>query len=115
MTPKRIGFIGFDGIVAIDLAGPVEAFTCAEIRERGSDPRRCYEVVVIGLSNRPFVAESGLIFKPQKSFKNAPPVDTLIVPGGAGLRKPQIVKPVAAFVKARARSTRRIVSICTGI
>src|SRR5262249_13830032 len=41
--------------------------------------------------------------------------DTLIVPGGGGLRKPQIGKPVAAFVKARAKSTRRIVSICTGL
>jgi transcriptional regulator GlxA family with amidase domain len=115
MTPKRIGFIGFEGIVAIDLAGPAEAFTCAQIRERESGPKRCYEVVIIGLSNRPFVAESGLVFKPQKSFKNAPPLDTLIVPGGSGLRKPQIGKPVAAFVKARAKSTRRIVSICTGI
>jgi transcriptional regulator GlxA family with amidase domain len=115
MTPKRIGFIGFDGVVAIDLAGPVEAFTCAEIRQGESGPKRCYEVVTIGLSNRPFVAESGLVFKPQKTFKNAPPLDTLVVPGGSGLRKPQIGKPVAAFVKARAKSTRRIVSICTGI
>jgi transcriptional regulator GlxA family with amidase domain len=56
-----------------------------------------------------------LVFKPQKSFKNAPPLDTLVVPGGSGLRKPQIAKPIAAFIKARARSTRRIVSICTGI
>ena len=31
MIPKRIGFIGFDGVVAIDLAGPVEAFDCAQI------------------------------------------------------------------------------------
>jgi transcriptional regulator GlxA family with amidase domain len=115
MTPKRIGFIGFDGVVAIDLAGPIEAFTCAEIRQGESGPTRCYEVIVIGLSNQPFVAESGLIFKPHKSFKNAPALDTLVVPGGSGLRKPQIGKPVAAFVKARAGRTRRIASICTGI
>ena len=115
MTPKRIGFIGFDGVVAIDLAGPVEVFTCAEIREGESGSRRCYEVIIIGLSNRPFVAESGLVFKPQKTFKNAPPLDTLVVPGGNGLRKPQIGKPVAAFVKSRVGRTRRIVSICTGL
>jgi transcriptional regulator GlxA family with amidase domain len=115
MIPKRIGLIGFDGVVALDLAGPAEAFSCAEIREGESAVRRCYEVVTIGLSNRPFVAESGLVLKPQKSFKNAPPLDTLIVPGGSGLRKPQIGKPVAAFVKARAKNTRRIVSICTGL
>ena len=82
MTPKRIGFIGFDGIVAIDLAGPVEAFDSAQIPGGQNGPRKCYEVVTIGLSNRPFVAESGLVFIPQKTFKNAPPLDTLVIPGG---------------------------------
>ncbi len=33
MIPKRIGFIGFDGVVAIDLAGPAEAFACAKVKE----------------------------------------------------------------------------------
>jgi transcriptional regulator GlxA family with amidase domain len=115
MIPKRIGFIGFDGVVAIDLAGPADAFTYAEIPGGQNGPRRCYEVVTIGLSDRPFVAESGLVFMPQKSFKNAPSLDTLVIPGGSGLRNPQICKPIAAFVKARAKSTRRIASICTGI
>src|SRR6266478_4557823 len=115
MIPKRIGFIGFDGVVAIDLAGPVEAFDCAQIPGGQNGPRKCYEVVTIGLSNRPFVAESGLVFIPQKTFKNAPPLDTLIIPGGKGLRKPEIGNPIAAFVKARAARTRRIVSICTGL
>jgi transcriptional regulator GlxA family with amidase domain len=115
MAPKRIGLIGFDGVVAIDLAGPADAFTYAEIPGGQNGPKRCYEVVTIGLSDRPFVAESGLVFTPQKSFKNAPPLDTLVIPGGSGLRRRQIVKPIAAFVKARAKSTRRIASICTGI
>jgi transcriptional regulator GlxA family with amidase domain len=116
MIPKRIGLIGFDGVVAIDLAGPAEAFACAEIPEGESGRRRCYEVVTIGLSNRPFIAESGLIFKPQKSFKNAPPLDTLIIPGGGrALRSPHIGKAVSAFVEKQAACTRRIASICTGI
>src|SRR6266853_87328 len=115
VIPKRIGFIGFDGVVAIDLAGPAEAFNCAEVPGGQNGSRRCYEVITIGLSNRPFVAESGLVFKPQKTFKNAPPLDTLVIPGGRGLRKPEIGNPIAAFVKARAARTRRIVSICTGL
>jgi transcriptional regulator GlxA family with amidase domain len=116
MTTKRIGFIGFDGVVAIDLAGPIEAFMCAEIPEGQGGPRHCYEVVTIGLSNRPFVAESGLIFKPQKTFKNAPPLDTLIIPGGGrALRTPHIGKAVSAFVKKQSKCARRIASICTGI
>jgi transcriptional regulator GlxA family with amidase domain len=115
MAPKRIGLIGFDGVVAIDLTGPAEAFSSAGSREGRSDPKSWYEVVTIGLSNRAFVADSGIVFKPQKTFKNAPALDTLIIPGGIALRQSHICGPVSAFVKARAGSTRRIVSICTGI
>ena len=115
MTPKRIGLIGFDGVVAIDLAGPAEAFACAEIRDGKSLPERCYEVLTIAESNRPFISESGLIFTPHKTFKNAPSFDTLIVPGGSGLRQERIARVVSTFVRSRARYTRRIVSICTGI
>jgi transcriptional regulator GlxA family with amidase domain len=115
MTPKRIGLIGFNGVVAIDLAGPAEVFMTAQIREGQRDWKHCYEVVTIGLSNQPFVADSGLVFKPQSTFKNAPPLDTLIIPGGPSLRNPRIGKPVSAFLKKRAGGTRRIASVCTGI
>ena len=113
MKVKRIGLIGFDGVVSIDLAGPADAFAVAN--ETQSDPKPAYEVVVISSSSKSFASGSGLMFKPQRTFKNAPSLDTLIVPGGAGLRKPAVNRSVSAFVKARAKSTRRIASVCTGI
>jgi transcriptional regulator GlxA family with amidase domain len=117
MIPKRIGFIGFDGVGTMEMTTAAAAFDCAEIQEGARIPKRCYEVITIGLSNKPFVATSGIVFKPHKTFKNAPPVDTLIIPGGRSLSvlNPKIGKSIAAFVKARARSTRRIVSVCSGI
>jgi transcriptional regulator GlxA family with amidase domain len=96
------------------MAGAAAAFACARVQEGDRSPR-CYEVIVIGVSNKPFTAMSGLIFQPHKTFKNAPPMDTLIIPGGLALLEPHIGKPIAAFVKARANSTRRIVSLCSGI
>ena len=97
------------------MAGAAAAFACARVQEGDRSPRRCYEVIVIGVSNKPFTAMSGLIFQPHRTFKNAPPMDTLIIPGGLALLEPHIGKPIAAFVKARANSTRRIVSLCSGI
>jgi transcriptional regulator GlxA family with amidase domain len=110
---KRIGIIGFDGVVSIDVSGPADAFSVAN--ETESEPKPAYEIVVISASGKPFASGSGLVFKPQKTFKNAPILDTLIVPGGSGLRKPAINKSVSTFVKARAKSTRRIASVCSGI
>ena len=110
---KRIGIVGFDGVVSIDISGPADAFAVAN--ETQSDPRPAYEVVVISPSSKPFASGSGLVFKPQRTFKNAPSLDTLIVSGGPGLRKPAVNRSVSAFVKARANSTRRIASVCSGI
>jgi transcriptional regulator GlxA family with amidase domain len=115
MTSKRIGFIGFDGVVGIDLVGPAEAFSTARAQGPARDPKPCYEVLTIAASTRPFVSDSGMVFKPQRTFKTAPALDTLIVPGGIVLRQLSATKEIAAFVRARARQTRRIVSICTGI
>ncbi len=113
MKTKRIGFVGFDGVVAIDLAGPADAFAIAN--EAESDPKPSYEVLIIASSSQPFVSGSGLIFKPQRTFKTAPSLDTLIIPGGSALLKPAINRSVSAFIKARVGSTRRIASVCTGI
>ena len=100
-------------MVAIDLAGPADAFAIAN--EAESDPKPSYEVLIIASSSQPFVSGSGLIFKPQRTFKTAPSLDTLIIPGGSALLKPAINRSVSAFIRARVGSTRRIASVCTGI
>ncbi len=47
--PKRIGVLLFDGITALDVAGPLEAFASACIpREHSTTPG--YELFAIGLS-----------------------------------------------------------------
>jgi transcriptional regulator GlxA family with amidase domain len=117
MGPKRIGFIGFDGVGTMEMTTAAAAFNCAEIQDKARGSKQCYEIVIIGLSSKPFLATSGIVFKPHKTFKNAPPLDTLIIPGGKRLTllKPQIGEPIAAFVKSRVGCTRRIVSVCSGI
>jgi len=114
IKPLRVGFLGFEGLMALDLVGPIDAFTSAFVDGATGETERCYEVVVIGLTGRPFISESGVVFKPHKTIKNAPPLDTLIIPGGKGLRVPETQKRVAEWVSSRAASTRRIGTVCTG-
>ncbi len=112
---RRIGFLGYDGVMALDLTGPIDAFTTASIETSRGQPECCYDVVVIGLTARPFTAESGIVFKPHKTIHNVPDLDTLIIPGGRGLRVPAIHSKAAAWIKSRAAGTRRIATVCTGI
>jgi transcriptional regulator GlxA family with amidase domain len=115
VTPLRIGFIGYDQANALDLAGPAEAFASA-FRDNGKGKlERCYEIVVIGLTRRAFAAESGLIFQPATTLEAAPKLDTVIIPGGSGLRAPEVNRKVVAWLRQRAKMTRRVASVCTGI
>lgn len=115
MAPIRVGFLGYEQANALDLVGPAEAFASA-FRETGNGkPERCYEVSIIGLSRRSFKAESGVIFQPTSTIETAPKLDTLIIPGGCGLRLPEINRKVANWIIEKAKEMRRVASVCTGI
>lgn len=115
MKRKRVGFLGYDGVMALDLAGPIDAFMTAETDDRQDQRESCYEVVIIGLSSKAFTSESGIMFKPDRTILNAPALDTLIIPGGRGLRRPDIQKKAADWIAHRAAEIRRIASVCTGV
>jgi transcriptional regulator GlxA family with amidase domain len=112
--PKRIGLLLFDGITALDVAGPMEAFASARLPgEPNSIP--CYELFTIGLTRKEVVAESGLILKPSTTLAECPALDTLVIPGGRGLREGRTNRIVSTWIKSRGAKTRRIASVCTGI
>jgi transcriptional regulator GlxA family with amidase domain len=111
---RRIGIVLFDGITALDLVGPADAFGSAQ-RGPASAPEPAYEVVVLGLSRRACVAESGVKLTPDCTLEQAPPLDTLVIPGGSGLREPETNRKVASFVRRRAARVRRVAAVCTGI
>src|ERR1700746_1504690 len=108
MTPKRIGFFVFDGVVALDFVGPSEAFSTAGITEDNGNRRHCYEVVTIGVTGKIVVSDSGLRFQPDKSISNAPVLDTLVVPGGAGLCRRDVERIFVPWLKSHVHKTRRI-------
>ncbi|MEP7042402.1 MAG: helix-turn-helix domain-containing protein [Dokdonella sp.] len=114
-APIRVGVLGFDGINGLDLIGPLEAFAHAAYLDAADAAGQSYEVSVIGMTRKSFTSESGMRFVPHYSLTNAPELDTLVIPGGAGLRDAATTRKVAAWVAARAPRLRRIASVCTGI
>lgn len=114
MKPRRVAFIGFDQVNALDVVGPAEAFASALVDD-GKGPAPGYTVAILGASLRPFRSESGIVFKPQHSLGDDLAIDTLIVPGGRGLRVPRTTALVAAWITKQAPRIRRIGSVCTGI
>ena len=114
MRAKRIGFLGFDDMVALDLIGPLEAFATAVVDDGHGGTCRGYEVVILGLS-KTFSADSGVIFTAHRTLQNAPALDTIVIPGGRGARDPHTSAKLAAWLRPRVGKIRRIASVCTGI
>jgi transcriptional regulator GlxA family with amidase domain len=115
MGSLRVGFLGYENVNALDLVGPAEAFASARQPGKDGSHKPSYEVVVVGLTRRPFRAESGIVFQPACTIENAPKLDTLIIPGGCGLRVPEVNRKATLWINERAKSTRRVAAVCTGI
>ncbi len=115
MSPITIGLVGFDGVTASHLSLPADAFAAAALEDGFGGRIPCYKLSIIGLTTRPFRAESGVIFHPQSSLDSAPCLDTILIAGGSGARRREIWEPLAEWILSRSYETPRIASICTGI
>ncbi len=109
-TPITIALLAYDAVQTLDLTGPLDAFASAN-EQLG----RAYATTVVSLDGAPVVSSSGLRILPDRALGDLGRVDTLILPGGEGLRRTGVGEAVATAIRGRARTTRRIVSICTGI
>lgn len=108
--PKRlVHILGFDGVQALDVVGPLE--TLAGVKMAG---RSMYEVRLVGLQGRRFRSETGIVFEADLDIADGTTAHTVIVPGGCGLRLPDALNAASQWLLAQASSAERIVSVCTG-
>jgi transcriptional regulator GlxA family with amidase domain len=117
-TRRRVGFLGFDGMQALDLVGPADAFGSDAFHALdlgGGSALPPYEIVVLGLLAKTFTTSTGLVMRADAIANPRIRLDTLIVPGGAGLRQPGVAERAAAWVSSVAGSVRRVASVCTGL
>ncbi len=112
---KSIGILGFDGLTVLDLAGPMEALAVARTDVDQEKARACYAVSIVGFSSKTFVSDSKVTFTVKETLLKAPHLDTVIIPGGVGIRSGETFRKVAEWLATRACSFNRVVSICTGI
>src|SRR5690242_5363569 len=94
----RIGFIGFDGVSALDLTAPLEAFSTAINLNSESDNQPTYELVVIGIGQKHFSSEGGVVFRSQTMLRTVRDLDTVIIPGGNGWRRAKAMVELSVWL-----------------
>jgi len=115
MKPKHIVILGYEGVMGLDLVGPMEAFGSAQLNTSKDAREPCYRVTIATLQAKTFRSEFGLALAGEKLLPTVRDIDTLLVPGGRGLREADNHRKLTAWLQKSAGSIRRIASICTGI
>ena len=109
MASRRIVIVAFPGVQPLDVIGPAEVFTTAATLAPDA-----YSVEVVARTAGPLRSTSvGLAA--DRSFRGCRgAIDTLIVAGGPGSRAATRDPATVSFVRAAARRSRRVCSVCTG-
>lgn len=115
VVSPTIGIVGFDGVAALDFIGPLEAFKAARSYKQYHRSHSCYEVIVLGLTAKRFVSESGVVFKADETLEAVSSLDTVIIPGGSAGHLPEVSRSISVWLRAHAGRVRRIASVNTGI
>ncbi|CAL9468222.1 Isonitrile hydratase [Nocardiopsis dassonvillei] len=104
------GVLVFDQVEELDFAGPWEVLaTSALVRDRGD------RVLLIGETGGEVRCAKGLRVRPDHAFGGHPPLDVLVVPGGAGARTTASANPVVTgWVAETSAAAEWTASVCTG-
>ncbi len=111
----KVAILAFDGVEALDLAGPFEVFTTASrMRQRqwpGDPPP--FDVLCVARETTPVRARAGLTLLPFNAFDSAPPVDVLIVPGGV-VDDALACARTLQWIRTTSQAAQITASVCTG-
>lgn len=123
VLPERIGtrsvvFVGFNGLQALDLVGPLEVFTKANAHAPANGPAPFqYQVFVTSPRGGVLATNSGLQIAGSIALARVSgPIDTVVVAGGSvealhGTREGTVL---LQWLASNAPGARRVSSICTG-
>jgi len=109
---REVVLVAFDGVEAIDVAGPASIFSKAEAMHPGS-----YRVHVASPGGGTVATSGSLSLGDTRALAQLPdPVDTLIVAGGdePAVRAAILEHEIAAWLACIAPRVRRIASVCSG-
>lgn len=111
VSPRRVVILAFPGVQPLDVAGPAEVFSCACRLAPG-----VYTVEVVARDRHPILAPgSGYGIVPGSTTAACRgPIDTLMVAGGFGVEDALEDVSLVRWVRAAARRSRRVTSVCSG-
>lgn len=105
----NFGMVVFNKVEELDFIGPWEMLGVWSAYCKGPENR-----FIIAEKREPIACAKGLSINPHVSFADCPPLDFLLVPGGAGTNNEVSNPAMIAFVAAQAKNCKAVLSVCSG-
>jgi len=115
-VPRRVVFVTYPRITALDLVGPHEVFTAAaEVARRTGVEHDAYAVSIAAAEAGPVRTSRGPAIVADRSLSSLRgAIDTLVVVGGEGAHDAVHDARLVDWIRRTAPRCRRIASVCTG-
>lgn len=112
MRTQTVLFVLFDDVQSLDVTGPLEVLAGANSWLAARDGGQAYRIRTGSVGGKPVRAASGLRLTPDDDLAEVESADVIVVPGGEGARAadPALID----WLRDRAVSVSRLVSVCTG-
>jgi transcriptional regulator GlxA family with amidase domain len=111
-SPRTVALVGYEGAQSLDIVGPMEVFAMAN---RFGDPRS-YDIILASPEGGTIACNSGLMLGGSVALDALPAsLDTILVAGGGKDALQRMGdNRLPEWLAARAGTTRRIGSVCSG-
>jgi cyclohexyl-isocyanide hydratase len=116
MADFNVGFVIFPGITQLDFTGPFEVLSRLGTPPSISTPSKFpqSQTHVIAKTLAPVASDRGLSILPTRTFKTAPLLDVICVPGGAGIVDAIADDETVDFIREQGRQALYVTSVCVG-
>jgi transcriptional regulator GlxA family with amidase domain len=109
---RRIVILAFPGVQPLDVIGPAEVFSGADVLAGGG----AYTVEVVAKEPGPIATRAGgySLMPKTTTARCRGPIDTLVVAGGLGVAEAENDAGLIRWIRSAARRSRRVTSVCSG-
>ncbi len=107
---KKLGLVLYENVQPMDVIGPWEVLAMWKNLLHAS-----IETYLISENGGLVKCDDDIVLNAHCAFHNCPTLDYLIIPGGRGRREQVTNERLISFIKEKAKTADKVISVCTGM
>lgn len=113
---RTIACLVYPDVMSLDVTGPMQVFASANVERQRQGLPAHYELLLIGEQPGPFPTSAGLklVADVERSSTDPATLDTLLVPGGSGVKAQLHNRSLLDWLRCAEPQVRRLGSVCSG-